>query len=162
VASLESIGLFGQRHPSYFREPVESGHSHKAWFERALKVVADADLVFLDPDNGLARADTEAERHGSVKHALRSEIATLHAGGHAVLFSHHLNRSAGHGEQIRELKEELRRLLGVSVAAVRYRRGTARAFVAISGKGWRDLPNQVGRIRDSKWVTQHHFEIAGD
>jgi len=75
----------------YVADEVPTGrgrHIHRAnWFSAAKTVVADCDLVFVDPDNGVdCRAD--ANSIGSPKHVTLAEIAALRSPGRTLVVYH--------------------------------------------------------------------------
>jgi len=49
----------------------------KAWHEEALRKLAEVELVFLDPDNGLAGTRVKPYSQRSVKYAFREEVGEL-------------------------------------------------------------------------------------
>ena len=60
-----------------------------AWFERAQKAVADRDLIFLDPDNGLEVRSVPLTSPMAGKYATVQEItALLRTGAGVVLYQH--------------------------------------------------------------------------
>jgi len=82
---------------AFFAEPMPraSGPAQQrmvaraAWFERAQKAVADCDLVFLDPDNGLAVRSVPLTSPLAGKYATVPEItALLRTGAGVVLYQH--------------------------------------------------------------------------
>ena len=64
-----------------------------AWFERAQKAVANCDLVFLDPDNGLAVPSTPLGSPMADKYASADEVTTLLRTGAGVVLYQHGNRT---------------------------------------------------------------------
>src|SRR5215469_84446 len=63
------------------------------WFERAQRAVADSELVFLDPDNGLAVPSVPLTSPMSGKYATVHEIVTLLDTGAGVVLYQHGNRT---------------------------------------------------------------------
>lgn len=64
-----------------------------AWFERARRAVAGCDLVFLDPDNGLAVRSVPPTSSMAGKYATSAEITTLLRTGAGVVLYQHGNRT---------------------------------------------------------------------
>jgi hypothetical protein len=64
-----------------------------AWFERARKAVADCDLVFLDPDNGLEVRSVPLTSPKAGKYATISEIVALLKNGAGVVLYQHGSRT---------------------------------------------------------------------
>jgi hypothetical protein len=96
--NLNLIEASGILPPSttYFSEPIhvlgtarERVSGRAAWFERARKAVADCDLVFLDPDNGLEVRSAPITSPLSSKYTTIAEIAALlNSGAGVVLYQH--------------------------------------------------------------------------
>lgn len=53
TSGLLPEAVFYDRELSPSGGPTERAEARKAWFEESKKVLADADLIFMDPDNGL-------------------------------------------------------------------------------------------------------------
>jgi hypothetical protein len=104
-----------QRASSFFREPVpipsrpcctavrqqEQIKTREDWFDRAQKTVCDAQLVFLDPDNGVADSALDARapftrckkyQTKSAKYVFRDEIRVLTAANKSVVVYQHQQR----------------------------------------------------------------------
>lgn len=102
------------------------------WLSRALKAVSHADVVFLDPDNGLASSECIGSRAGDAKFVLRNELIRFWgAGPQALILYHHPGRSTDHDTQILAMTKELSFLPKSRVLPLRYRRGTSRAYFVI-------------------------------
>jgi len=110
---------------------AEQNRSRRAWFTLANRTIAGCNLVFLDPDNGLAM-NNSTRLHRPWKYAFMEEVRRLVAEQKSVVFYHHLGRNQPGRHQIREIL----RHLTVSRETARpfglwYHRGTARAFIVI-------------------------------
>lgn len=141
IRYVESYALLGND-TIFCSDSVSSATIDKKrndWFGNALNTVENADIVFLDPDNGLASCECDGSKVGHAKFVLRSELVAFWGGGkkksggaRALVLYHHPGRSTDHDTQIRALKNELESLLpGSSVLPLRYRRGTSRAYFVI-------------------------------
>ncbi len=83
----------------FHREPVPPRVERRARGMRKRSALHDADIVFLDPDNGVG-AETE-------KHATFSEIRLLRRLGRAIAFITFPGRSTTHDALLRQLHERL-------------------------------------------------------
>jgi hypothetical protein len=121
---------------TYYDSIVLTGAERQAWFAKAIDVVRDCDLVFLDPDNGLAEEGKTFEKRKSAKHVMLSEVRKLFKRGHSLIIYHHLNRSTAGIEQLRFWRKELRGVVGkdVGIITLWYHRGTARLYFIIPQK----------------------------
>ena len=88
------------------------------WFARLRSVRCPGDLVFFDPDNGLAVPSVRSGRRGSCKYLYWSELAeALQADRSACIYQHYARRRRA--VYLEELGERMRDLRpGTEVAAV--------------------------------------------
>lgn len=86
VAALEETRLLPGE--TWHRAPVPKGDARGAWFKEVVQAVDACDLVFADPDNGIAERATP-------KHMGVSEIHALRRDGRALLVYHHQTRRKG-------------------------------------------------------------------
>ena len=121
----------------YYRQPVPVGERDD-WLSEAIAETKGAQIVFLDPDNGLARSSLH------VKHVLHDDLRKFWDcdGGRVLVLYHHPSRNGTHDVQIRNLKSEIERDVlegrSVTVLPLRYRRGTSRAYFVIVPTSERD------------------------
>ncbi len=137
--------------------PGDSRQRRIKWHKRALANMQGCNLVFLDPDNGLKN---EVQDPVSGKHVYLCEVRDYVHLGSALIFYHHLNRSAKHDQQIEHQIIWLADEFSPShcVAAFRYRRGTSRAFFAIWPTHLHEILHpRIRAFSDSSWVTEEHF-----
>lgn len=97
VVALEKAQIWPQG-SLFHREPVLGGAERSAWAARKRAALEPADLVFLDPDNGLGG---ETERHATL-----SEIRLLRKSGRALVFITFPGRIP-HDLLLRQLHERL-------------------------------------------------------
>jgi hypothetical protein len=103
-----------------------------AWVRGAWEKVAPCDLVFVDPDNGL---ETGVQRHHKrgPKYAFFDELQCYLQRGQSLVVYQHVDHTCRVDEQVRrrlsQLDERFRPNAGLF--ALRYRRGTARAFLVV-------------------------------
>ena len=78
------------------------------WFNRIQRRLADCDLVFADPDNGLVPNDRfRPTRKESMKGIPIAEAIALAEERTAVIYHHNSRRPGGHLNEIRWLKTQL-------------------------------------------------------
>jgi hypothetical protein len=97
IAALESAAMW----PNgiiFHREPMPSQALRNAWSSRKRTALCSADIVFLDPDNGLGKE--------IAKHATFAEVRLLRRPGRAVVFITFPARKT-HNEQVRQLHNQL-------------------------------------------------------
>jgi hypothetical protein len=98
VAALERAAIWPGG-TLFHREPVPSRIERGAWGAHKRTFLDGADVVFLDPDNGLG-GETE-------KHATFPEVRLLRKPGRAIVFITFPGRSMPHDALLRQLHERL-------------------------------------------------------
>jgi len=78
-----------------------------AFAAAALNRLADAELIFFDPDNGLEISSCAIGRKGSSKYLMWSEVADAYAKGKSILIYQHFRREE-RGAFISRIANELR------------------------------------------------------
>ena len=140
----------------YHSLPLSSS-TRARWFKDALKETEDADVVFVDPDNGVASENTPL---GSRQHVLPYELDRFFERGQSLVIYHHLARTDAL-TQINGLSERLRGELNLSYSpsALWYHRGTARAYFIVPHERHRDvIEKRLTSFEYSLWTKQGHFE----
>jgi hypothetical protein len=98
------------------------------WFEDAFKSLSQAELVFLDPDNGLAPSRSKKHFRRSAKYIFEDEVATwLKRGQSVVLYQHQQRRSLS--DQVSEQRKIL--AAGRLCHAVSFHRRATRIYYII-------------------------------
>ena len=159
-------------------EPRESGDTRKLrraeWLNSALEATKEADVVFVDPDNGIAIPDngeanqairiTKANPYGKrgPKYVFMDDLKRFYCNGKSLVIYHHLARTDAVA-QINCLRKELQESLGLSHLpwALWYHRGTARAYFIVAQKRHRAvLEKRLGSFADSPWCAEPypHFQ----
>lgn len=158
IKSVEGSNLLGSTtvfHSTSLSDAALSGEREK-WFQSALRKIRPKDILFLDPDNGLASETKDGESIMDAKHVLRSELQKFWQNKHPIIvLYHHLNRSCPHDTQIQILQKEIQELLNdAAVLPLRYRRGSSRVYFVIVNK--KLSTNCKGWLRDfvKPWPTE--------
>jgi len=71
--------------------PTERVARRKSWFSKSLNVLSEAELIFMDPDNGLLE-NNDASKLGSEKYVLPDEVERYFKAGHNVVYYCHKGR----------------------------------------------------------------------
>jgi len=165
VAAIESSGLlpsgtaFYDAPLSYSRQMPTSDRLRlrSAWLQGALKATASADLVFLDPDNGIECKSVGRTDLPGPKYVYWEEIESFVDRGQSVVVYHHLNRSCPSTEQVEKLQTEFCKRMpdDFKTSVIIYRRGTRRAYFVVAAAEHRVvLVNELSRML-ARW--QDHF-----
>jgi hypothetical protein len=133
-----------------------------AWLQRALEATAGCDVVFLDPDNGL---EVRTQRHTKrgPKHVFFDEMVPYLRRGQSLVIYHHMARNRPAPEQVRErLTQIAERLSGCDEPfALRYHRGTSRAFFVVPTKAHGPvLFERATRFALGLWSQHEHFSLV--
>jgi hypothetical protein len=138
----------------YWSEKIAAPRSH--WFAGSLHQTASCDLVFLDPDNGVAGLRAFAE--GSPKHVFLDEIRSLvqRKSRPSVVIYHHVDHLSDTAEEKTERQlERLSSELGLSLAerpfGVLFRRWAVRAFLILPNQDHRDMLMERTKALVQKW-----------
>ena len=103
LGAVEATGILGDG-TVFFDGPVPQDQwSRRKWFQQA---VQGRDVVFLDPDKGLAPPSAGLS---STEHAYVCELEAFVRRGQTVVVYHHLGRTAAHPVQMRDWAERLAR-----------------------------------------------------
>ena len=71
--------------------PSDRRSIRERWFEESLLELKDADLIFMDPDNGFLE-DNNASKRGAEKYVLPDEVEQYFNAGHNVVYYCHKGR----------------------------------------------------------------------
>ena len=128
------------------------------WFEGALRATESCDVVFLDPDNGLEVGVGPHQLKG-IKYASYDELTSLAQRDQSLVVYHHLARRCSAENQIRTRLIQLQNRLEREAFALRYRRGSARAFFVVPApRHWEILSQRASGFLETRW--SRHFEMV--
>ena len=168
ITRIEKSGAL-PRDTLYFSRPLKF-HGMKPGNPRALKrrtwlaaaehAVKGAEIVFADPDNGLETSSVGQLTAKGPKYVYNDDLDTFVDGRRSIVVYHHLGRQK-HEQQIKRRLGELRERLDTpqGAFALRYRRGTARAyFVLPAPKNAELLRTRAEALLGSFWGKNEHFD----
>jgi hypothetical protein len=146
IADLEGIIRSFSEGARFYSEiyPTEAAKSLRGELnDRAFSELQPAQIVFFDPDNGLALG------HGSsVKHVYLADVERYWKRGQSVLVYHHLSRNGAHNDQVEELKQQLQSHFSTDQGKIyHFRRGTARVYILCL------QPEHASRVPDPDQVA---------
>ena len=160
LGAVEASGMLGDG-TAFFDGPVPQDLLlRQRWLQEAVGAVRGRDVVFLDPDKGLAPPSAGTS---STEHAYVHEVEAFVRSGQTVVVYHHLGRTATHSIQMRDWAERLTRELRLDVEphVLWYRRGTARAyFVMPAADHTATIGERLERFGQSRWFERRHFTEA--
>ena len=137
------------------------------WFEGALQAAADADVIFVDPDNSLSdpangiSASIDPLRKTGPKYVFIADLLRFFQRGQSLIVYHHLGRRGTALEQTDRVAESLKASLGLPrpPRSLIYRRGSSRAYFIVPQERHRTaLEGRVSDLLRSPWNS--HFELV--
>ena len=138
-------------------------HVRSEWLDCALRVTAQADIVFLDPDNGIECQSVSKTAKKGPKYAFWDEIEAFAARKQTVVVYHHLGRSCTSAEQVKKIRQQFeKRLQDFTILHVVFRRGTQRAyFIAATVDHRNVLTSRLSHMLTTPW-NNHFIGEFGD
>ena len=127
---IPSARFFNERLPLIKRiSKEERARIRKEWHRRGLRFCAGADLIFLDPDNGLRENLTKSPKM-DVKYVLCEEAVDYYnSGGNLVYYCHKGRRSEDKWKEYKKML--LRYLPDACEFGLTFHRGTQRGFIFV-------------------------------
>ena len=138
-----------------------------SWFEGALGATADADVIFVDPDNSLSdpangiSASIDPLRKTGPKYVFVADFRAFYQRGQSLIVYHHLGRRGTALEQTFRVAESLKASLDLPELpqSLLYRRGSSRAYFIVPQERHRlILERRVSNLLTSPWNS--HFELV--
>ena len=165
VSAVEASGILGN---TGFASDLLNGKPlnvparrqwRKQWFEQTQAALADCDLVFVDPDNGLCLDDRfSTAREKDWKRLPLSEALALAEGRTAIIYHHNTRLKGGHNLEI----ETWLKRLGDDAIALRWARYSARTFFILNPTGEMRLAISNFIQRWSPHVSFHSLHEDAD
>lgn len=126
------------------------------WHETAMETLRDAELIFMDPDNGLSIKE-KSTRKDSVKYAFATETADYFERGQNIVYYCHKGRRTP--KKWEEAKMTLYDYIPeAALIPLTFHRGTQRTFMFVIHREDHERYEQILRtFMESKW--QKHFEV---
>ena len=147
-------------------KPVGKPQERKAfrdkWFEESIGILTDADLIFMDPDNGLLESG-DGSKLGSEKDILPEEVERYYNEGHNVVYYCHKGRRsyAAWDDYISLMFD---RIPDAKPAVLTYHKGSQRSYVfLIHEKDFVLYRNVIDKICN-RWMRlfSEEFTKSGD
>lgn len=164
VAALEGLfpnGTMFHGDPLVFRMPFsreERERQRREWVRQAASAAQHADIVFLDPDNGMAPTGWTPLLKKAPKYVFEADLPALVQPHQSMVMYHHANFSCSVAEQARDLLDRLRETMpGREVFALIFRRGTCRIFALLPVQEHLNvLRGRIDTLLEGPW--RNHFE----
>lgn len=156
VALVERSGLLPGA--SFFSDFVPDARQPRTeWFSRLREATGDAELVFLDPDNGIEVPSKPVGRKGSSKYVLWSELNDLWQLGKSLLIYQHFPR-----ERRSAFSERIRGELSLRIGAttVHYFQTRGVLFLLACQPGHQEGLTSATRQISERWTGQIEVTVG--
>lgn len=128
IDALENATLL--KNPVYFHDTVPVDRREQ-WHRKALNVLTDCNLVFLDPDNGLLVKSVKEGSPKSVKYVFDRELSEYIKRGKSVVLYNHRPRKQW-DQYFAEMSERLNAVsMGKPFMAITFPKGSVRDYFLI-------------------------------
>ena len=153
VAAIKKSDIFHS--VQYYDEYIDY-KDRRNWHEKALKELEKAELIFLDPDNGLLVNDKSRKRD-SEKYTLLDEVIDYFERGQNVVYYCHRGRRTT--EQWEEYKRAVFRKVPYAYPLVlTYHRGTQRSYVFLIHQKDVERYFQIVKAHLKDWDSSFTYE----
>jgi len=136
-------------------------HRNK-WWRRGFCRTSGCDVINFDPDNGLEVKSVPPHGRKGPKYTFIDEVLPFYKCGQSLVVYQHINRGGGKkaAEQVTHRMEQLKVATGAGSAfAMRYHRGTARAYLIIpTEKHTETLQRRARRMCEGPWARHFHLQ----
>lgn len=132
VTDIQNSGILpGAEYYSELLEPqgskANNEQQRKEWFEKSADVLSDAELIFMDPDNGLLESGG-ADKTNANKYVLPEEVEEYFSRGHNVVYyCHKGRRNFSKWESYKSMMFE--RIPEAQPTVLTYHKGTQRSYI---------------------------------
>jgi hypothetical protein len=113
------------------------------WFNKSIHHLRKADIIFLDPDNGIAPSRASVNESRAVKYTFIHEIETYFKNGKSVVVYNHRDRSPA--EQYNRKLSDTAKSLGCAqnVKVLRFKRVSVRDYLILSQPNHKNIFTSV-------------------
>lgn len=159
VAALEAAELIpnAQYYSAILRPGNDKSFNRDVWFKNSMKALADSDVIFCDPDNGLIVKSVSLSSAKSDKCVTEDELVGYYLAGKSVVFYNHRCREKEH-LYLRRFKPLQRRkeLVSAKWLGLKFNRGTIRDYIFIlQPYHCKKVSGALERMMQSNW--KRHF-----
>ena len=134
------------------------------WLAGALQATKDAEIVCLDPDNGIA-PEAKMFRKGGTKHVYLSDLRTFWGRGQSLVVYHHMGMDEKALKQAKRVAALLRDGLegNPDPKPLLFSRGSSRVFFVVphpDSERRGDIEARVDRLLAGCWNANGHFRLV--
>lgn len=123
--------------------PSEREEERKNWFKESLSQLKSADIIFLDPDNGIQTDKVRKTQIKAIKYVFKDEIKEYYELGKSLIIYNHRDRKPK-SEYDRKITGSLGQINSPNgIKVLRFKRVSVRDFIFLIQKEHRDLIGQT-------------------
>lgn len=153
IGAIQTSGIL----TAQFFEDALTGADRQQWHQKALHDTAGAEVVFLDPDNGLESARMHRRGSATDKHITWEEVKDYYGRGQSVILYHHRPQRMKKETCIRNLLDFQQSFLkSDQVFLLEYPRYTNRFYFIFSQAAHQSVLEQVYRSVVQAWQGLCH------
>ena len=128
----------------FYSKPLPSSSVNREnWFEESLTKLKKADIIFLDPDNGIQTDKVKKTQKRAIKYVFKDEIEEYYELGKSLIIYNHRDR--------RPQPEYNRKILGIrhcvkacnDIRVLRFKRVSVRDYIFLIQKEHQDLIDET-------------------
>lgn len=142
ILPMETV-FYSEPLPYSSVKPSEKEEDRENWFNESLPRLNDADIIFLDPDNGIQTDKVRKTRIEAIKYVFIDEIKRYYELGKSLIIYNHRDRKPK-PEYDRKLTDSLGQITcPTGIEVLRFKRVSVRDFIFLIQKDHRDLIDQT-------------------
>ena len=142
-------------------KPDKKAELRDHWIQEALNTTREADIVCLDPDNGIAKNNNNMYTAKGPKFTYMDDLKAFWKREQSLVVYHHLDMLKGEAEdKIEAVSAKIREgLEGAKPISLWFHRGTARVFFVVPqpGEPGNIIRERVDRFLGRPWGQNKHF-----
>lgn len=127
--------------PFSSNSPAQRSRDRENWFLNSLQSLSGADVVFLDPDNGIQTSNLQKSQPRAVKYSFSDEILKYYHAGKSVIIYQHRDRSPK--EKYDKKFKMLSDAAGCNIQVLRFKRVSVRNYIFLPQSKHRNLFNKL-------------------
>ena len=129
------------------------------WFSKSLMQLSDRDLVFCDPDNGIATNKMKTAIKNSIKYITLSEIERMIDAGFSLVIYNHRDRSKEEN-YLEKIRNSYCGTHAIKTRVIRFHRYSVRDYVfLIQQRHQQVIESSIDKILSDKNWNKHFKEI---
>jgi hypothetical protein len=133
--------FFSMPIPFSSNSPSQRSQNRESWFQNSLRQLKAADVVFLDPDNGIQTSNLQKSQARAVKYSFTDEMLNYYQAGESVIVYQHRDRSPK--EKYDTKFKMLSDAAGCNIQVLRFKRVSVRNYIFLPQFKHRNLFNKL-------------------